>query len=123
MDVTKLITTAATLATIFFVLICFTTTDAAPTRRSRGVGGMHMSAGILRDYMMYSADRNHDGKLSGSEIAWFYKNEAFYDDYVSAEYGRAFIESADYDQDGALNGDELLRMLVELDAYPFTKKR
>ncbi|WAR04995.1 hypothetical protein MAR_020364, partial [Mya arenaria] len=78
---------------------------------------------MLRDFMMFTADFDNDGKLSESEITWFYRNVARYDDYVAELYGSGFIEIADYDNDGLLNPEELLRMLLALDAHHWTNKR
>lgn len=68
---------------------------------------MHMSDGILRDFMMHTADLNGDNKLSSHEIAWFYRNVVLYTDYVANVYGRSFIDIADMDHDGLLDGDGL----------------
>lgn len=55
--------------------------------------------------MMIAADFNKDGKLSESEIAWFYRNMVQYSAYVAQTYGRSFIEIADLDHDGRLDSD------------------
>lgn len=55
--------------------------------------------------MMQTADLNGDHKLSEYEIAWFYRHVVSYTDYVANVYGSSFIDIADMDHDGLLDGD------------------
>lgn len=85
-------------------------------------GHMHIADGMLRDLMMLTADQNRDNKLSEAEITWFYRNVALYSDYVSQQYGQMFTEYADTDNDGLLDPDELLHMLVAMEASNWTRR-
>ncbi|XP_045207092.2 uncharacterized protein LOC123559394 isoform X2 [Mercenaria mercenaria] len=78
--------------------------------------------GLLRDMMMMVADFDHDGKVSETEIAWFYRNMVLYTPYVAYTFGRSFIEIADLDHDNLLDSSELLCMLGAMSASNWTRR-
>ena len=80
----------------------------------QGENQLYMSDGLLRDFMMQTADLNGDHKLSEYEIAWFYRHVVAYTAYVSEVYGSSFIAIADMDHDGLLDGDGKLLYSFEL---------
>lgn len=86
------------------------------------ISQMHLADGILRDLMMIRSDHNRDNKLSASEITWFYRYFVHYSEFVAKTYGERFISIADHNGDGLLDGQELLRMLVAMNAVDILKR-